>query len=311
VLLTAGVASSAAFVAVALFAVSAPVVAAIGAALAGFFAPPLEPSLRSLWPRIVPPGKPLKAAFSLDAGAQEILFILGPILTVAGIAAFGATGNIVFAASLGLIGTLAFAANPVSREVTFVDPTDAARQSPLRNPRLLRVVGFTFGVGVPVGVLTIAATGYEESHAIAGFAGWALAANAIGALVGATVLALRPLTVAPSRAIALCGVALAILYLPLALDLPWPLWLVAAGLSGVMLPPTLAQVFESVALLSASVGLNEANAWAVSAINVGIATGTLGAGAIASAGGGLGVPVILATAITLMLSILVVPRSFR
>jgi MFS family permease len=299
VLLVGAVASSASFVAVALFSVSLPVAAAVGATLAGFFAPPLEPSLRSLWPRLVPEGKPLKAAFSLDAGAQEIMFILGPLLTVVGIAAFGATGNVLFAAALGLVGTVAFALNRVSRTPDARDISVHGTSSPFRDRRFRLIVAFTFGVGLPVGVLTIVATVFEETHGLAGFSGWALAVNALGALTGATIVAVRPLTVAPERALAACGALLALGYVPLGFDLPWPLWLVAAGISGLMLPPTLAQVFEAVSTVSAASGLNEANAWVVSAMSIGIATGTLGAGAVSGWDPGLGLPVSIAAAAAL------------
>jgi predicted MFS family arabinose efflux permease len=305
VLLASGILSSLAFVAVAVFAVSVPAIAAVGAALAGFFAPPLEPSLRSLWPSIVPAGKPLRAAFSLDAGAQEVMFILGPLLTVIGIAAFGATGNVVFAAVIGLVGTVAFAANPVSRSFERPHALAARPLSPIRIPAFRRIVVFGFGVGLPIGVLTITATAFAEAEGIEGLAGWALAGNALGALLGATVLALRPLSIAPSRVIALCGALLAVAYLPLALDLPWPVWMGAAVVAGVMLPPTLAQVFERVSEVAAESGLNEANAWIVSALNIGIAAGTVGAGAVI--GSGLVVAVVIASAVTLLLSLLVLP----
>lgn len=282
VLILSAAVSSCAFVAVATLSASLPVLAAIGAAAAGFFAPPLEPSLRSLWPRLVAGGAPLKAAFSLDAGAQEILFIVGPLLTVGGIAAFGATGNILFAAVLGIVGTIAFALNPVSRRTHTDERTDAPRVSPWTSHQFRRVAVFAFAAGLPVGVLTIVATYVEESRAIAGLSGWALALNALGALIGATVLAVRPLRAEPSRAIAVCGLLLAVGYLPLAFSSPTPVWLVCAVLAGLLFPPTLAQIFEVVGGIAAPAALNEANAWIVSAINVGVATGTLAAGAISS-----------------------------
>jgi predicted MFS family arabinose efflux permease len=283
-LVVSAVVSSIAFVAVATLAVALPLVAGIAAAAAGFFAPPLEPSLRALWPRLVGSGAPLKAAFSLDAGAQEVLFILGPLLTVAGIAAFGATGNVVFAAALGLVGALAFAVNPMSRRTHVDERTDVAHVSPWASGGFRRVAAFAFAAGLPVGVLTIAATTVGEARGIDGFSGWALALNALGALIGATVLALRPLRVDARSAIGLCGLLLVVGYIPLAFELPTPLWLLAAVLAGVMFPPTLAQVFEVVGSVATPGALNEANAWTVSAINVGIAAGTLGAGAISSSG---------------------------
>jgi predicted MFS family arabinose efflux permease len=316
VLLVAAVASTLAFVAMAVTVTDLPVVGIAAAAVAGLFTPPLEPSLRTLWPRLVPEGPVLKAAFSLDAGAQEILFIVGPLLTVVGIGAFGATGNIVFAAALGLAGTLAFAANPASRAVRAIvlTATDAPRRSPLRVPQFRRIVFFALGAGVPVGALTIVVTVYEEQHGVIGFSGWALSANALGALIGATTLALRPLKSPPQALLAVCGLLLALVYVPLAFaDLPPVLYLVAAVLSGLLFPPTLAQIFESTEQLSARTGLTEANAWIVSALNVGIALGILGAGAFAETTPLLAVPatVVASIAVTALLSLLVLPSRMR
>jgi predicted MFS family arabinose efflux permease len=311
VLVVAAVVSSLGFAAVAVFAADAPVLALVGAILAGLFTPPLEPSLRSLWPRIVPEGRPLKAAFSLDAGAQELIFIVGPLLTVLGISAFGATGNVLFAAALGLIGTVAFALNRVSRTVGASEISDVPRRSPIRNARFRRIVAFTFGVGVPVGVLTISVTVFGERHGVDGFAGWALAANAFGALVGATTLALRPLKRAPQRMLAGCGLLLALFYVPLAAaDLPPAVWLALAVVAGLMLPPTLAQVFESVTHVADSSSLTEANAWVVSAMSVGVAAGTLGGGLVAGLDAAVPVMVLGGSVVTAALALLVLPSSF-
>ena len=181
---------------------------------------------------------------------------------------------------------------------------------PLRNGAFVRILLFTFGVGVPVGVLTIAVTVFEETS-FAGFAGWALAANAFGALIGATALALRPLKTAARRAMPVCGLLLAAVYVPLVFGgMPPALYLVAAVVSGLLLPPTLTQIFETVEQLSAKAGLTEANAWVVSAINLGIAFGTLGAGAVANLHSGYTIPIVVGAAavVTAGFSLLLLPR---
>ena len=312
VLLVAGVVGTGSFVGMALLTAPAPVLAVIFAALAGLFTPPLEPSLRSLWPTMVPGGAPLKAAFSLDAGAQELVFIAGPLLTVLGISAFGATGNIFFAAALGLVGTLAFAANSLSRSHRISAHDVAGRVNPVADARFRRVVAFLFGVGVPIGILTITVTAYGEQEDLPSFAGWALSANAVGALIGATWSATHPTRRAPQRLLALCGLLLGVGYLPLAAS-GLPVWaLIAfAVLAGLMLPFTLTQVFDYVHSTTTPGSLTEANAWAVSALNVGIAAGTTGAGAAVSAWGTGAIPavVVAGSVLTLLLALLVLPRT--
>ncbi|MFB2554862.1 MFS transporter [Herbiconiux liangxiaofengii] len=315
VLTVSGILSFLAFTGMALTLEPLPGLAVALAAAAGVFTPPLEPALRALWPRLVTPGPQLKAAFSLDAGAQEIIFILGPLLTVAGIAAFGPVGNLLFAGALGLVGALAFVINPAPRAAPIHRRTDVAahpgRRSPILIPAVARVAAFTFGIGVPVGALTIVATASEAARSSEGLAGWMLAVNAVGALIGATIVGVRPLGSTPARLLALCGVLLAIGYLPLAATaLPTWAYLVVAGVSGVMLPPTLGQVFERISQLSPAAALTEANGWVVSAMTLGVGAGTLVAGAVV---GGAGTSVVMgivlgASALTALLSLIALPR---
>ncbi|RFA07512.1 hypothetical protein B7R21_15085 [Subtercola boreus] len=317
VLAISGVLSFLAFTGMALTLDPAPGAAVALAAAAGLFTPPLEPALRALWPRLVRPGPQLKAAFSLDAGAQEIIFIVGPLLTVAGIALFGPIGNLLFAGGLGLIGALAFILNPAPWAASTDRQSDLTRsarvRSPILMPAIARVTVFTFGIGLPVGALTIVATASEAARSgtgLPGLAGWILAVNAVGALVGATVVGIRPLGSTPARLLTLCGTLLAVGYLPLAVTaLPTWAYLLAAGISGLMLPPTLGQVFERVSQLSAPAALTEANGWIVSGMTLGIGTGTLAAGIAVGASGTAAITwiVLAASALTALLSLVVRP----
>jgi MFS family permease len=319
VLAVSGILSFLAFTGMALALDPAPGAAIALAAAAGIFTPPLEPALRALWPRLVSPGPQLKAAFSLDAGAQEIIFIIGPLLSVAGIAVFGPTGNLLFAGGLGLLGALAFILSPAPRAASRDRRNDVAAlrgvRSPILLPAVARVAVFTFGIGVPIGVLTIVATASEAARADAGLAGWILAVNAVGALIGATVVGMRPLGSTPERLLPLCGVLLAVGYLPLAVTaLPTWAYVVAAGISGLMLPPTLGQVFERISQLSPSAALTEANGWVVSAMTLGVGVGTLVAGVIVGTSGTSALMWIVlgASALTALLALVALPnRSIR
>jgi predicted MFS family arabinose efflux permease len=314
VLAVSGILSFLAFTGMALALGSLPALAVALAAAAGVFTPPLEPALRALWPRLVAPGPQLKAAFSLDAGAQEIIFILGPLLTVVGIAVFGPVGNLLFAGGLGLVGALAFILNPAPRAASARRRAGVSAHAGVRSPILLpavaRVAVFTFGIGVPVGALTIVATASEAARASDGLAGWILAVNALGALVGATVVGIRPLGSTPARLLTLCGVLLAVGNLPLAATaLPTWAFVVVAGVSGLMLPPTLGQVFERIAQLSPAATLTEANGWVVSAMTLGVGAGTLGAGVVVGAAGTgvVGWTVLGASAVTALLALVALP----
>jgi predicted MFS family arabinose efflux permease len=313
ILTVSGILSFLAFTGMALTLEPLPALAVALAAAAGVFTPPLEPALRALWSRLVAPGPQLKAAFSLDAGAQEIIFIIGPLLTVVGIALFGPVGNLLFAGGLGLVGALAFIVNPVPRAASAERRGGAAHsgvRSPILIPAVARAAVFTFGIGVPVGALTIVATASEAARTSEGLAGWMLAVNALGALVGATAVGIRPLGSTPARLLTVCGALLAVGYLPLAATaLPTWAYVVAAGISGLMLPPTLGQVFERISELSPAAALTEANGWVVSAMTLGVGAGTLVAGAVVGAASTSTVTwvVLGASTLTALLSLVALP----
>jgi ABC-type proline/glycine betaine transport system permease subunit len=92
-------------------------------------------------------------------------------------------------------------------------------------------------------------------------------------------------------------------------DVPPAVWLALAVLAGFMLPPSLAQIFESVSHTAERESLTEANAWVVSAMSVGVAAGTLGGGLVAGLEQAVTVMVLGGSVVTALLALLVLPSS--
>lgn len=279
VLSAAVLTSTVSFVVLAISGADHPVVSSIAAAIAGLATPPLEPCLRALWPRVIPDGAALRAAFSLDVGLQEIVFVVGPLLAVAGVAAFGHAGGVYGCAVLGAAGTAGFVATRTSRHWQPA-PMTGARGSPLRHGVLVRIFLVSLASGVPVGALGIVAAAFAERHGNTSITGWALAANATGALAAGLFGAVRPLTRAGSGLLTVAGLALALGYLPLAVQMPVAPWIVLAVVSGLALPVVLSLAFQRVQLLCPPNLLTEANAWVVTAFAFGAATAALLAGVV-------------------------------
>jgi hypothetical protein len=255
-------------------------VSAVAAALAGLATPPLEPCLRSLWPHVVAGGSVLRAAFSLDVGLQEVIFVVGPLLTVAAVDVVHPRGGVLACALFGAVGTLGFALTAASRNWRPTPSEHTGHGSPLRHPSLVRVFVLALGAAVPVGALAIAAAAFAARHGDSAITGWALAANAGGALVSGLYGAVRPIGTTDARARTLAGLALALGYLPLALPLPVGLWLLAAAVSGLALPVVLGLVFSHVNETAPANLVTEANAWVVTAFTFGAATASLVAGVV-------------------------------
>jgi MFS family permease len=280
VLAASAAVSTAAFAVLAVGGAHTPALSAVGAAVAGLATPPLEPCLRSLWPHVVAGGSVLRAAFSLDVGVQELIFVTGPLLTVAAVDLAGHRGGVLGCALFGLAGTAGFALTAASRTWTPHPPETGPHGSPLRHPALVRVFVLAFAGAVPVGALAIVAAAFAARHHSSAITGWALAANAAGALASGLYGAVHPLPAPTPRRLTVAGLALAAGYLPLALPLPVGVWLAAAAVSGMALPVVLGLVFTRVNEVSPANLVTEANAWVVTAFSTGAALAALAAGVV-------------------------------
>ncbi|MGW4945061.1 MFS transporter [Actinoplanes sp. NPDC004185] len=160
-------------------------VAAAGAALAGLGTPPLEACLRALWPDLLAPDV-VPAAYALDIAVQEVIFVVGPLTTVAAVALGGPTAGLLTAAALQLAGTAVFALTPAVRSWRGV-PAVRHWAGPLRSHRLALMLVGVLCVGLAFGSIPVALTGYAEAAGARSLSGWLLAAQAAGALVGGLV----------------------------------------------------------------------------------------------------------------------------
>jgi hypothetical protein len=208
------------------------------------------------------------------------VFVVGPLLTLAGVSLIGHGGGVLGCATFGLAGTLGFMATRTSREWRPTPSTSDTHGSPLRHGALVRVFLVALATGVPVGALAIVAAAFADRQNASSITGWALAANAFGALVAGLYGAVRPITSSSARTLTAAGLALAVGYLPLALPLPVGLWILAAAVAGLALPVVLTLVFQRVQLLCPPNLLTEANAWVITAFGLGAAVAALLAGIV-------------------------------
>jgi predicted MFS family arabinose efflux permease len=240
-----------------------------GAVLAGLGTPPLEACLRALWPALVPP--PLvHAAYSLDIAVQEVIFVVGPLITLAAVGVAGPAAGLLTAAALQLGGAAAFTLAP---SVRAWHGTPARRHwaGPLRVGRFTVMVAGIACVGAAVGSLPVVLTGYAEAAGDRSLTGWLLAAQAGGALVGG--LLYTRATPGDARRLPLLAAAFTVGYLPLLAAPGVLLMAVLVGISGLMLPPMLTAVFMAADRLAPAGTVVEAFAWIMTAFTVGSALG--------------------------------------
>ena len=239
--------------------------------VAGLSTPPIQPAVRTIYPKIVN-SRQLTPLFSLDASAQEIIWVLGPVIATFVALQVSTTAGILLAAFFLVVGGIWFVSLP---EVGRVRIPRSRRKLGvvLKKPEVLlsTIVGFTLVAAcaaVEAGVVAVFGHGSAD-------AGWVLGIFAIGSLIGGLALGHAPIgpwALAARMLIVTVGLALASLWLTF-----W--WLsLALLLAGVGIAPAFAVLFG---IVSASVKFSEtaeAYGWVGTGQLIGAAMGSAIAG---------------------------------
>lgn len=258
-----------------------PAMMAVGV-VAGLSTPPIQPAVRTIYPKMVN-SRQLTPLFSLDASAQEIIWVAGPVL-----ATFVAT-QIATAAAIVLCGTLL-----VIGGVWFIASPEVGR---VRIPRSKRTFGTvlrkpTVLLATVTGFLLVGSCAAVEAGVVAVFghdgpqAGLILAIWSIGSLVGGLALGhigMSPWSLARRMTIVFIGTAAAIAIV----DQFW--WLAVTLLvSGIGIAPALAVIFASVSSSVKFSDTAEAYGWVGTGQLIGAAIGSAIAGFLIDGVGAIG-----------------------
>lgn len=239
--------------------------------IAGLSMPPVQPAVRTIYPKVVN-SRQLTPLFSLDASAQEIIWVLGPVIATFVAIQVSTTAGILLAAFFLVAGGIWFVALPEVGRV--------------RIPRSRRKIGVVLKkpevlLSTIVGFMLVAACAAVEAGVVAVFghgsanAGWVLGIFAIGSLIGGLALGhlpIGPWALASRMLIVTLGLSVAGIFLNF-----W--WLSAALLvAGIGIAPSFAVLFG---IVSASVKFSdtaEAYGWIGTGQLIGAALGSALAG---------------------------------
>lgn len=288
VLIAATVLRSVALGAIVLLAPVSLAATCVVAVPAGALTPPLEPALRALWPDLAGDDEhALAAAYELDAGAQELIFVVGPLLVALALAVAGPAAALHLASAVGLLGTMAFALAPAARAWR---PSEASRAgthwaAAVRAPQVgvLLVVGLL--AGAATGAVNVSATAFaERTLGDRDLVGWLLAAWAVGAMAGGLAAAARRWSLPPERRLTRLLVAFGIAFAPALVAGSLGAMAAALALPGAFLAPTLAAIFVLTGIRALPGAITETFAWLTSSFLVGSAAGSAVAGAMGGGG---------------------------
>jgi MFS family permease len=244
----------------------------------GLAVPPVQPAVRTIYPKMVT-SKQLTPLFSLDASAQELIWVAGPVITTFVATQIGTVEAIVVAMVFLLVGGTWFIASPELGRV--------------RIPRSKRAFGVVMKrpavvVATLTGLLLIGACAAVEASVTSVFgegspnAGIVLAVFAVGSLVGGLSLGNRPIspnTLWLRMAIVFVGLALAV-------GNPTFWWLcIALVIAGAGIAPALAVMFGSVSATVKFSDTAEAYGWMGTGQLIGAAGGSAVAGFLIDSNG--------------------------
>jgi MFS family permease len=249
---------------------------------AGLSMPPIQPAVRTIYPKMVN-SRQLTPLFSLDASAQEIIWIAGPVAITFVATQIGTVEGILMSVAIMVLGGFWFIASPEVGRVRI--PRSKRRFGVVlaRPPVLLATV---------VGFLLIGSCAAIEAGVVANFgqgtpyAGIVLAIWSLGSLVGGLAFGhvpIGPWATARRMFIVFVGVAISSFML-------WSWWGLALTLiiAGLGIAPALAVLF---AIVSASVKFSdtaEAYGWVGTGQLIGAALGSALAGFLIDRSGPIG-----------------------
>jgi len=251
------------------------------AALAGGALPPLSASARALWPQLLGDRRQLEAFYGLEAVAQEVIWLTGPLIVAAAIAVANPEVAVLLCAAMSVTGTAVFCAAPASRAW---QPRTARRRrgGALASRPLRRMLCSITMTGCAWGCLSVGVPALAVQLGSSGGAGLLLSLVSCGSLLGGLVYARVTwrLPVERRYPILLGGIGLCALPLALAGDLRTAAPL--ALLLGIGWAPAMSCQYAIVERLAPPGSTNEAFTWNTSAIVAGSAVGSALSGALAS-----------------------------
>jgi hypothetical protein len=261
-----------------LAAADAPVAAmAVAGTIAGLTTPPLGSAMRSLWKELVPDPELRQAAFTLDAVAIDVAWILGPTIAAAVIAAASPSASLGVCVALSVFGSMVFAGSAASRSWR-ATPAHERGPGPLRSHGVLVLMGAALGVGIMVGAIEISITAFASDHGAAELGGTLIAIQAVGSVAGGLWFGARDWQRPVGELLPVVALVFALCIVPLvavpSVAAAFPLM----ALSGLGLAPMIAVIYLLLDSLAPAGTAVEATGWVLTAIIIGAALGNGAAG---------------------------------
>lgn len=250
-------------------------------ALYGFSNPPLAASMRATWATLITDRSLITRAFSLDSTAQEVIWILGPVLAAGLAEGISPRLPMVVMAAFSAAGVIWFATSHESRTWRSRHVGERHLLGPLMAGPVRRVLLSILGLAFAWGALELAIPAYAQENDAS--PGGLLSIWAVGSVIGGLGYAARRWTSSPQR---MMGILLALNLLGFLIIFlaQTPLQLgILLLLTGVVNAPVIATFYVLIEELAPRGTVTEAFTWVSTMFLVGISGGVALAGIVADA----------------------------
>ena len=250
-------------------------------ALYGFSNPPLAASMRATWATLITDRSLITRAFSLDSTAQEVIWILGPVLAAGLAEGISPRLPMVVMAAFSAAGVIWFATSHESRTWRSKHVGERHLLGPLMAGPVRRVLLSILGLAFAWGALELAVPAYAQENDAS--PGGLLSIWAVGSVIGGLGYAARRWTSSPQR---MMGILLALNLLGFLIIFlaQTPLQLgILLLLTGVVNAPVIATFYVLIEELAPRGTVTEAFTWVSTMFLVGISGGVALAGIVADA----------------------------
>ena len=269
--------------------------------LAGAFVPSIASTVRALLTEVMEDPKVRESAYALESIAQELVWIVGPLLVGIVVAVWGPSVAVLLLGVVCVAGTLVFVRSPLAARRPAA-PEHETRVSALSSAPLRRLLGpialTGFGLGaIEVGLPSLALHAGSRSAS-----GLLLALWSVGSVIGGLWFGSRAWQAPIATRYKTLLITAVALSAPLILARSIPAGAVCAVLAGLAIAPVFSCQYALVGRLAAQGSQTEAFTWVTSALVAGIAGGAAAGGAVISAGG-VAAPFIVGCSATLMAAV--------
>jgi predicted MFS family arabinose efflux permease len=251
--------------------------------IAGLLAPPVGPTIRMMWPAMLPRPELRTTAYALEATIQEVIFVVGPLVVAVLAASISASAGIVAAGIACIAGAIGFTATPAVR-ARRPDPANDRSDHHLLQAlvpwgiRRVLMVGIAYGVAF--GAVEVAMPAFAEGHGGRSLGGITLAAFSCGSLIGGVVAGAASSAGALNRRLQIISAAFVVVLVPPLLAGSIPEMAVIMFVAGLPIAPSVAVSYNMLERAAVAGTQAEVFGWMSTSVTIGLAAGTAAGGSL-------------------------------